>query len=249
MLSPEEHEYRRFFCTGCGHVIDAPVYCGNRFCPVCTKRRQFRVRQRLTHMMGFIKESHPYSLKHLTLTIPNQKSASKAARQIVSAFRRVRRRELWKRYVKGGAFVIEATGESGNWHVHVHAIIESKFFPWEQLHALWMEVSPGRGVFLQKIPVGKVIAYLTKYMTKTDVPQSDVDELAAALKGFRMFQPFGSWHRLPAAPPLKAMKCPSCGTSNWLPDRLCTAAGAHRIGQRGKSRASPRAAVAASVPV
>jgi hypothetical protein len=196
--------------------------------------------------MSFVKTAHPFSIKHLTLTIPNQKTANLAARQIIQAFRAVRRRHLWRKYVKGGAFVIEATGGRGNWHIHIHAIIESKFFPWEQLHALWKECSPGQGVYLQRIPPGAVVSYLTKYMTKVQVPDDDVDELAAALKGFRMFQPFGSWHNLPAAPPLRPMRCPDCGCEQWLPDNLCNTNGALRRGQRGKARSPGRSTVAAA---
>jgi hypothetical protein len=181
-----------------------------------------------------------YSLKHLTLTIPNRPDAAQAADEITAAFRRMRQRKLWKANVDGGVFVIEATGKPGDWHVHIHAVIHARFFPWEKLHQLWQSVSSGRGVYIQRMPVSAVVNYLLKYITKAEVPEQYVEQLGQALKGRRMFQPFGRWHSISAPPALPAAKCRKCGNDIWWPDSCVPEVNVRGSGSMAGARAAPR---------
>jgi len=212
------HEFRNLRCSGCGAIITVPVYCGDRFCPLCSQSRRCRIEYRLNHLIKNRSVSSGYGLKHLTLTIPNRPDAGAAASEILAAFRRLRQRKQWKSYVSGGAFVLEITGRPLDWHVHIHAIIDARFFPWEHLHALWQKVSSGRGLYIQRIPAAQVVRYLLKYITKTAVSDAHRTELAAAFRGKRMFQPFGSWHSVPSPPPVHPCYCKHCGGSTWLPE-------------------------------
>jgi len=75
-----------------------------------------------------------------------------------------------------------------------------------------MKLSPGRGVYIQNIPKREAVRYLTKYLSKSDVPEDDQDELNETLKSIRLFQPFGSWFaiNLLYKPPPK--QCRNCKT-------------------------------------
>lgn len=214
------HEFRSLRCSGCGSVLVVPVYCGDRFCSLCSKSRRLRIRRRLEYLIDQVSRRPGYSLKHLTLTVPNCKSAVVGASEITAAFRRLRQRKFWKRGVSGGAFVLETTGSPGDWHVHLHAIIDSMYLDWSKLHELWQEVSTGRGVYIQRIPARAVVNYLLKYLTKTDVSPEFRAELADSFAGKRLFQPFGTWHSIPPPTTAHPCVCRICGGDVWLPESM-----------------------------
>lgn len=183
-------------CTECGHRLNVPVYCGDRFCPVCSKPRLSRVRRRLKFIIRNVKLEPGYTLKHLTLTIPNEIDLEKMLNRLTKSFRRLRSRAFWKNKVRGGAFVFEVTGIPGNWHGHLHILIESLYLPWETLRDLWIAISGGRGVYIKKIPMQQAIHYLTSYISKSPETSEHSSEISLYLKGRRLFQPFGTWHAL-----------------------------------------------------
>jgi len=83
-------------------------------------------------------------------------------------------------------------------------------YEWEVLMELWMKISPGRGVWIRNIPNDQGVRYLTKYITKTEVLDCDKIVLNEALKGTRLFQPFGSWYAINITykpPPKQCREC------------------------------------------
>jgi len=210
------HQFIRIVCANCGHFFDVPVYCGDRFCPICSVARRKRVRDRLNFLVNNVPFVKDYGFKHLTLTIKNQRNLSRMTYVIRNSFRKLRQTDEWKRKVLGGAFVIEVTGCHGSWHVHLHIIIQAKYWKFSEILKLWMRLSPGRGVFIQNIPKAQVIRYLTKYVTKSDVLENDKDELNEALKGTRLFQPFGTWYNINKLYVKPAQTCPNCDKPCFL---------------------------------
>lgn len=209
------HVFNSTICGSCGNIIRIPVYCGNRFCTECGRTRQRKVRHKLKL---FVRERQPastHSFKHLTLTVVSDDDLTAQVAHLVRSFRRFRQRAYVKKNVAGGAFVVEITHSDSGWHAHIHAIIESAYMPWGRLLALWTECSGGTGIFIKRIPVSAIVKYLTKYITKSDL-EADLQFVAsAALKGSRLFQPFGQWHN-----PINAIKvplcvCGQCGYSDW----------------------------------
>jgi len=235
------HRFRVVVCCSCGHEVTVPIRCSDRFCPICSAPRAIRVRSRIEHIIKNVKRSKGYAFKHLTLTIPNQPEIKPAARAIVSAFSRVRRSKLWNSFCNGGSYVLECTGSKDNYHVHIHAIIYAKFVPWEQLHALWMRCSSGRGVYIQRIPERQIVRYLTKYISKPSVDESLRALVSEGFRGIRLFQPFGSFLRVPGFSGHKPFECPVCGDKNWLPlDYLRHSwIDVMSSGRKGKRRRSP----------
>ncbi|MBA7671157.1 hypothetical protein ES703_79308 [subsurface metagenome] len=135
---------------------------------------------------------------------------------LFDSFKKLRQTASWKTHVDGGAFVTEITGCSGNWHAHIHAIIASKRYKWAEILELWMKLSPGRGVYIQNIPKQQVVRYLTKYLSKNDVPDADRSELNDALKGTRLYQPFGSWYAINLQYKKPPPQCPDCKGSYFM---------------------------------
>ncbi len=210
-----DHQFIRLLCVQCGHDIVVPVYCGYRFCDICGLARQSRVRSRLKFLLANIRDEDHYGTKHLTLTIPNMSSLDGMVRRITKAFRKLRSRAYWKNHVLGGAFVLEITGRPGNWHVHIHAIIQAKYMTWNTLHKLWLKVSGGRGVYIQKIPRKQCILYLTKYLSKSGMPGQVMIAMSDALKGARLFSPFGTWYAVSKLYVRPVCLCSECKTGTF----------------------------------
>lgn len=215
-----DHDFARFFCTSCGTSFDAPVNCGNRFCSVCTVRRRASVRSKLNHIVASTPSLEGYDIKFLTLTIPNQIDLHDGTVLLVRSFRKLRQRAWWKQRVAGGCFVIEVCGTPHRWHIHLHAIIHARYLPHRKLSQLWHRCSPGKIVFITRIPLKAVVAYVTKYITKSAMPMDQQLLASADLKGMRLFQPFGTWHSFCLAAPKFHFECPSCHATHFLHDSV-----------------------------
>ena len=211
------HEYITIVCSECGYQIQVPVYCGNRFCDICSFPRRNRVRHRLDFLISATKPLKSYSHKFLTLSEINQSSIKGAVNDLTKAFSRFRNRVYWKRNVKGGAYVIEITGRPGSWNAHIHAIIFARFMPHKHLLKQWQACSNGSNCHISQPPTKRLINYLTKYLSKNENLTDFYIEIGKALKGFRLFSPFGTWFKLNQTYVKPTSICPKCHESMWIP--------------------------------
>jgi len=217
MINDDPHQYLRIYCFNCGRNFDVPVPCGNRFCPICHLTRRSRARKRIQQLLMNTDIPSGYSLTHLTLTISNQESLPEMVEHLIKSFRRLRQRKFWSKYVEGGCFVLEVTGRDGDWHAHIHSVIVCRFIPWKKLKEVWSRVSGGQGVYLRRITRKGALDYLTKYITKTELSEEAQIDASVALKGKRLFQPFGKWHDLDRKFEPTAAVCSNCGASCMYP--------------------------------
>ena len=201
----------------CGKTVDVPVYCGNRFCSVCGVARRMRVRNRLEFLSENVDTPRDMGMKFLTLTIPSQPDVFEMVRFLLKSFRKLRQRSFWKKRVDGGAFVLEIKGRPGYWHVHIHIVLMCKFLPFEDLLKIWLGCSGGRGVWIEEIPTNQIVKYLSKYLTKPAVREAELSDVNWALKGLRLFSPFGSWYNLNLQYKKPKAECPECHSTLWLP--------------------------------
>lgn len=218
--SSVSHEYRRIYCTGCGHSFDVPLSCHNRFCDVCTGPRRRRVRSRLQSIVSFVQSLPGYKIRFLTLTIPVNADLGSSAATLVRSFRKLRNRKFWRSRVKGGCYVLEVKGVPGLWHIHLHGLIDSRFLDVYRLSKEWNKCSPGKIVYVKNVPLSAIIHYVTKYICKSDLPLAAQLEASRSLKGTRLFQPFGSWEALAVTSDQPLWPCPKCSGSTFLPSSL-----------------------------
>lgn len=154
----------------------------------------------------------------LTLSVKNCSDLDSGIRHLISSFRRLRQRALWKRYCYGGAYVIEIKGGPGNWHPHIHAIIYSCYIPWASLRSAWFDVSGGTAVWISDISDDRAKLYVTKYLTKFDIPAAQLDLVSASLRRYRLFNRFGEWHNILIPKHVYDTPCKQCGQLDWVID-------------------------------
>lgn len=212
------HEWRTLVCSHCGHEISVLVDCKNRFCSDCSPRRSARIASRLTWLINKIQIKSGWGLKMITLSTANCTDVNSGIKHLIKSFRKMRNRRLWKMKVDGGAFVIEVTGRPGNWHPHIHAVVYSLFIPWKSLWRDWKQCSGGNAVWISSCAPSAATKYITKYISKTDVPAHLQEELSMELRSFRLFQRFGCWHNLKLPARLYDHRCEGCGRCDWLAD-------------------------------
>lgn len=187
------HKFTSVYCLCCGHNFDVPIYCGDRFCQICGKKRRERVRKRIQFLIDQTSSLSGVTLKMFTLTIRSDQDLSNMIKHLVSSFRRLRSTKYWNKAVFGGCFVFEIKGRPGRWHAHIHGIVESYFLDWHRLRRLWLKSSGSPGIDIRAIHKSRSVSYITKYITKPAVDSSFLDDVNSALKGTRLFQPFGTW--------------------------------------------------------
>jgi len=212
------HPFVTVICTHCGNSIQVPARCKNRFCEVCTTTRNARTFYRAKELLEQCQVTKTHRLRFVTLTIPHQPDARLQFKDLQASFRRLRQRSFWKKLVRGGvAFYEVKKAPTGRWHVHVHAIVYSKFIPVKLLAREWSQVSKGKIVDVRLMPVRTAIHYVTKYTTKSNLSLADQYVASEALKGARLFTPFGSLHGIPTTlADKRPRECGTCGRSYWL---------------------------------
>lgn len=215
MAEQSFHHYRRIVCTHCGEEIDVPVYCGSRFCPICGLPRLRRVRDRIAYILNLARTAPGYQLKMITLTIRNQPDIGEGCRILHKSFRRLRSKRAWKSRIPGGLYVIEVKGLPGHWHVHLHILVDCRFFPVRLLSRCWESVAPGKVVHIKKIAQGRAVGYVTKYISKPSVAPALTGYVEEGLRSVRLYQPFGTWHGLSKGWSRKPTTCAVCGEHSW----------------------------------
>lgn len=238
------HDFITIYCAQCGFEHAIPKYCGDRFCPECGRRRLFLTKQRLEALITAAKTDGRHRLKHIVLTLRNQSNCGAMVRDLLRSFKKLRDGALWKNKVSGGCYIIEVTGGENDWHVHLHILAYSTYFPQKQLSAAWKKVSNSFIVWVSDASKGNLCNYLLSYVTKAPLDVVSKAEVNQALRGTRMFQPFGDWHSMQLPKFKYRFMCPDCNSSIWLSEfelRQYSPTTRHRArsGPRQRARAAP----------
>jgi len=157
----------------CGkHVYKAiPNFtCECRVCPNCA-RRQANKKFNKYHLSTYaFAKVNGYRPMHLVLT---QKKIAKEGLQdsvtrLMTAYRKLIRRSIFKEYFKGGLWSIEFTFDGNAYHTHLHMLVfRSKFIDVDLLRAEWAAVGGGENLRLTQIPdISKGLREVLKYIAK-----------------------------------------------------------------------------------
>ena len=226
-----DHGFQTFICMNCGAEHKAPVYCKDRFCPICSKRRAGIVSSKIRYLLTNARRIPGYRLKHLVLTIQNYDDPREAANHLVTSFRKFRNRQIWKSHVHGGVFTLEFTRSNGQWHAHIHALIMARYFPIREIVRHWEKCSRGRICFIKEVKSQMIADYLASYVVSNPItgPENTAHadtnmpcdaSISHRLHGLRLFQCFGSWSNIKIKLTKYAYNCESCGASEWYLDKV-----------------------------
>lgn len=174
-------------------------YCGDRFCLPCSIARSQRVTGELLRRVG------DRDVLKIELTIRGEdRPLRESLDHLVASFKRLRRTDAFKKWIKAGAAFIEVKrgARSGQWHPHLHIIADGGFIEQKRLSSLWAEATGGSNVvWVSRVPADDDrLRYACKYAGKgwTREVAADHDSLVecvVALRGRRLVILFGGWYR------------------------------------------------------
>jgi Replication protein len=119
----------KLWCRECGHAHECETKCSRKWCPSCAPKRGNERADRLRVLIAAMRWP-----MHITLTVPNiayDGNARGMCRDLMLAFRRLRRLKLWSSNVKGGCYGIEVTDKGNGYHPHLHIVADCQ---WLALH-------------------------------------------------------------------------------------------------------------------
>lgn len=184
-----------------GEPVITCNHCRDRLCQPCqTARRAHLVEAILFAVAGALTR-----VRFMTFTLKHNRTPLTAQLdRLYLAFRTLRRTKLWRESQTGGAFFLEVkVGDDGLYHPHLHVLAEGTFVEQRDLCATWHAIT-GDSFIVDVREVTdpqKRASYVTKYATKpadsTVIRDAaKLDEFLIAIKGRRLYQPFGKWRAL-----------------------------------------------------
>jgi hypothetical protein len=186
-------EKRIIECCGCYKRTVVYNRCDVAWCPICAPRLSFRRKERVAWWAVEIKQP-----KHVVLTVRNFERLDKKAVQTFKECWNKLRRRTFARDWKGGFYSLEVTNEGSGWHLHLHALIDCRFIPADELARQWASIV-GQDFAIVKVKDCRREDYIrevTKYAVKGSelaawTPQQIAD-FVTAFDGVRTFGVFGS---------------------------------------------------------
>jgi len=218
------HEKKELvFCRRCAKTWYVVIHCRQRICPICSYQTAW---QRAIALIELAKRTkHP---KLITLTISRWKGSPRNGIVFLrEAFNALRKTPLFKN-VKGGAYQIELKRKPDGWHIHLHALLDSPYIPYQHLFSRWTEIVGQcyAAVWISAAKSEKEIAYVCKYASKAAGFEGTPDDAVAwwaAVKGSRLFTTFGDYYSIKLDELLNDKNedqqkyvCPHCGQPHTM---------------------------------
>jgi len=215
-IPPQPHAFITVECKACGHTFAVPVWCGDRLCPICARRRQVKYQKYL--QLKVKNEKNLKNLRFITFTVKNRDSLKAAFYDLHHAIKRLKDRDIWKKNILGGCYSLEVTKSNKGWHVHVHIVAEGNYIPQKDLSEAWKKVTDSNSYI---VDIRKVHNYeqfqkeLSKYPFKPADAKTWSKEIKKEFNDFmfnrRLFTKFGSWYNDHISLGDHHTICPVCG--------------------------------------
>lgn len=141
-------------------------HCSLRWCPMCSSTKGHFVTEAVTELIHRMK--HPkmitFTLKHTSAPLAEQ------IEHLYTSFRRLRKMKSIKKKITGGVwfFQIKLIKSTGEWHPHLHMLVDGEYIAQRYLSELWRKASYGSYIVFIK-PVKnpeKVAEYVARYAVK-----------------------------------------------------------------------------------
>jgi hypothetical protein len=177
--------------------------CGDRFCMVCGAIRSKRISVALRPRL---EKCQPMFITFTVRGLPSDRLSTLMDR-LKEGWKQVRRLQLWKEKIRGGAVMTEikwSKTSGGHWHPHMHILCDGDWIDQDRLRAAWFAITRDSDqVDVSRITdLGKALGYVTKYASKPmdssfTMRPGLLREAMRVLKGQRLCACFGTWHGTP----------------------------------------------------
>lgn len=198
------------------HATNRYWRCNSKLCPSCLAHNALLNRRKLRQALSKQNPKRNERYYFITLTIPNPDKDLIVTRSIVNyAWTLFRKRKMCASLFRGGVKSEEFTVTPRGIHYHLHAIVLSTWFLYNELRRIWTECVEASfaayelqfncptvdGLLQVKIkpitPSEKSIMELCKYITKSDswskIGHEHLIDVAMQSRWHRMFELFGSF--------------------------------------------------------
>lgn len=174
--------------------------CGHRLCPFCARLRSAHT---AADMLPIVKAMKRPSILVLTVKSSDRPLANQIG-DLRDWFRKLRQRKLWTDRVAGGVYTVEVTinEKTGQWHPHLHVIIDAAFLPYRKLTRAWEDITrKSRVVWIEEVKdrhgaVIELCKYIGKPQRIADWTARQIRSYAQATRAARLVQTFGNTHGL-----------------------------------------------------
>jgi len=186
-------------CTNCGRAKPFYNRCELGHCPLCQPRLSRERKQSVEWWTRQVQQP-----KHVVLTVRNTAVFTKQyVLWFKAAWGRLRRSSLAAGW-NGGFYSLEVTNEGHGWHLHLHALIDTRWIDAKALACKWAKLT-GQDFSIVKVKDVRQADYLaevTKYAVKGSQLASwsptDIAAYIDSMTGVRTFGVFGKLYSLRA---------------------------------------------------
>jgi hypothetical protein len=138
-------------------------------------------------------------MKHSDASLADQ------LKRFTDCFRKLRRCKEFRKYVRGGiwGWHILMSRSDGFWHLHLHAIIDSEFFPQKQLKRLWLKITGDSSiVWIQGIkdPIKAAYDVAGYAACPCNFDKLSLDEAVTVVETFERKRMCGTWGNAKGVP-------------------------------------------------
>ena len=189
---------RAWFCrsksTGIVRVIGNA--CRLRWCPLCAAAKRRSITHQVVEWLKTQKKPKflTLTLKHADSPLPDQIA------HLYKSFTAIRRRQAFKRKIKGGIwfFQLKKSDTDGKWHPHLHCLIVGSYIEQRVVAKLWHSVTKSSIIVdIRAVrDAAKAAEYVARYAASpaalTELTIDEQQQVYFALHGRRLC---GSWGR------------------------------------------------------
>lgn len=202
-----------------GEVRVGSNACHLRWCPVCAQARRNYIAHSVAEWVGIA--DHP---KFLTLTLKHTNAPlTWQIDNLYKYFRELRRRKEFAESITGGIwfFQIKKSGNTNQWHPHLHCLVTGLYFSKRKLHKIWCQITYGsfvadiRSVHDPQKAANDAARYAACPGSLVELSHSDGCELVEAMHGRRICGTWGTGRAVPLRPPKQTDKDKWKNVGSW----------------------------------
>ncbi len=187
-----------------GQVRIASEKCKLRWCFFCSQTKQKYITMEVTKWL-----EHAENPKLLTLTVKHSSAPlPDQIKFLYDCFVKYRKRKLLTNAIAGGVWFFQITfnKETEEWHPHIHALLDARYMPHEELKNLWSKITRGSHIVHIRVvnDPERTVAHNARYAATPasllGIPEDHWVEMFLAFHGRRLCGTWGTAKKISLKP-------------------------------------------------